>query len=118
MVDLSLDAVALVVAAVGGVYAVRAFLLLYRNQEMFRIQRGIWSPILYAGGFLVLDRLLHLGADLVPYTLPSDILDILHTLFVIVSLTLLSLGIFRYWGLQKEYEAKKSATGGRVAETA
>ncbi|MDG7018430.1 MAG: hypothetical protein JRN73_08785 [Nitrososphaerota archaeon] len=114
--DLLLDAVAIAFAAVGGVYALRSLLLLERNQELLKIQRRIWLPVLYAGGFLALDSVIHVAADLAAPTLPSDVLGIAHVLLLIASLAFLSLGIFRYWSTQKEYEAEKS--GGRATETA
>ena len=106
-VDLLLDGVAIAVAAVGGTYAIRTVLLLERNQEVLRVQRRIWLPILYAAGFLALDRVLHLSADLVPSVIPSDALDFIQVLLLIASLSLLSLGVYRYWKVQKEYDAEK-----------
>ena len=116
--DLLLDAVAIAVAAVGGVYALRSLLLLERNQELLKIQRRIWLPVLYAGGFLVLDRVLQISADLAPSVLSADVLGIAHVLLLIASLAFLSLGIFRYWSTQKEYEAEKTGSRARTAEPA
>lgn len=110
-VNLALDAVTIAVAAVGGFYAVRSLSLLNRNQDALKMQRGVWLPILYAGGPLVLDRVLAVAADLARSSVPSDALGIAHSLLTAASLALLSLGIFRYWRTQKEYEAEK--TGGR-----
>ena len=115
-VDLLLDGVAVAVAAVGGTYAIRTVLLLERNQEVLRVQRRIWLPILYAAGFLALDRVLHLSADLVPSVIPSDALDFIQVLLLIASLSLLSLGVYRYWKVQKEYDAEKFRD--RAKETA
>lgn len=115
-VDLLLDGVAIAVAAVGGTYAIRTLLLLERNQEVLRTQRRIWLPILYAAGFLALDRVLHLSADLVPSVIPSDALDFIQVLLLIASLSLLSLGVYRYWKVQKEYDAEKFRD--RAEETA
>ncbi|MDG6993112.1 MAG: hypothetical protein JRM76_07730 [Nitrososphaerota archaeon] len=115
-VDLLLDGVAIAVAAVGGTYAIRTVLLLERNQEVLRVQRRIWLPILYAAGFLALDRVLHLSADLVPSVIPSDALDFIQVLLLIASLSLLSLGVYRYWKVQKEYDAEKFRD--RAKETA
>ena len=115
-VDLLLDGVAIAVAAVGGTYAVRTLFLLERNQEVLMAQRKIWLPILYAAGFLALDRFLHLSADLVPSVIPSDALDFIQVLLLIASLSLLSLGVYRYWKVQKEYDTEKFRD--RAKETA
>ena len=115
-VDLLLDGVAIAVAAVGGTYAIRTLLLLERNQEVLRTQRRIWLPILYAAGFLALDRVLHLSADLVPSAIPADALDFIQVLLLIASLSLLSLGVYRYWKVQKEYDTEKFRV--RAKETA
>ncbi len=105
-IDLSLDAIALVIAVAGGVYAVRALLLLHRNKELLRLQRKIWLPILAGGGFVALEVLVHLAGDLAPAGISSDVLKIMFVLFLIVSLALLFLGIYRYWSYQKDYENK------------
>ena len=115
-VDLLLDGVAIAVAAVGGTYAIRTLLLLERNQEVLKTQHRIWLPVLYAAGFLALDRVLHLSADLVPSAIPADALDFIQVLLLIASLSLLSLGVYRYWRVQKEYDTEKFRV--RAKETA
>ena len=115
---LLLVAVAVAVAAVGGVYALKSLLLLNRNQEVLRIQRRIWLPILSVGGVLALDSVVHMAADLAPSTTSFDTLEITDHLLLVASLTLLSLGIFRYWSTQREYEAEKSGGRRQGTETA
>lgn len=115
-VHLFLDIVAVAVAMGGGAYAIRSLLLLNRNQELLRIQRRIWLPVLCAGGFLALDSVVRLAAYLAASTISSDVLDSLHALLLIASLAVLSLGIFRYWSTQNEYESEKS--GGQPTQSA
>jgi hypothetical protein len=117
-VDLVLDAAAIAVAAVGGFYAVRSLLLLERNQELLKIQRRLWLPVLYAGGFLVLDRVPQISADLAPSVLSADVLGFAHVLLLVASLAFLSLGIFRYRSTQNEHEAEKIGSRARTAEPA
>ena len=117
-VDLVLDAATIAVAAVVGFYALRSLRLLERNQGLLKIQRRLWLPVLYAGGFLVLDRVPQISADLAPSVLSADVLGFAHVLLLVASLAFLSLGIFRYWSTQNEYEAEKTGSRARTAEPA
>ena len=55
---------------------------------------------------------------MVPSSFSSAALRIADALTTTASLALFSLGIFRYWSMQKKYEAEKTGSRALTAETA
>lgn len=96
----------------GGFYALRTLKLLYGNPEMLRTQRRIWVPILVAGGFFSVGGILHTAE----HFFYSPDINLVSEFFIIAGLFLFVLSIFRYWSLQKAYDATKH-DGLRKVET-
>jgi len=78
---------------------------------MLKSQRRIWMPILVAGSFFTVSGAFHL-IEHVLFSIPE--IDLLSELALLAGLSLLTLSIFRYWRLQKEYNETKHKALGKI----
>ena len=106
LVHITSDAIAIIVVVVGGVFALRALRLLYKNAETLEAQRSLWIPILTAGGLFVGSTLADATGDFLsfasePFALLSIWLELLGFLF-------LTLAISRFYNMHKKYDKLKA----------
>jgi hypothetical protein len=96
-----------------GIYAIRSLRLLHGTPEVLKTQRCIWMPILIGGIFFTIGGILHFAEHIALFVYQpfEEISDLLYDIFIVIGYTLLTVSVFRYWRLQKEYnEAKHRAS--------
>jgi len=84
----------------GGFYALRALVVLYRNPEMLKTQRIIWLPILIGGAFFTGSGLLYFAEHV--YFSRSE-MELLHEIFTAIGFSSFVIGVVKYSRLQIEY---------------
>lgn len=84
----------------GGFYALRALIVLYKSPEMLKTQRKIWLPVLIGATFFTIGGILHLAEH---SFYPSPEIDLLHEIVVIIGLSFFVAGILQYSQLQINY---------------
>ena len=104
LLHLIMSAIFSFVAIFGGIYALRTLKMLYGTPEVLKSQRKIWVPILVAGSFFLTSGIFHITEQIFS---PIPEMNLVAELSFIAGLSLLALGIFRYWRLQKEYNETK-----------
>ena len=94
----------LLFGALGGFYALRTLIMLYKSPEMLRTQQRIWLPILVGIVFFTVGGFLHI-AEHSSYGSPE--IELLHEIFVVMGLAAFVIGVLRYSQLQMNYYSLK-----------
>jgi heme/copper-type cytochrome/quinol oxidase subunit 3 len=84
----------------GGFYALKTLIILYKSPEMLKTQRKIWLPILIGALFFTIGGILHL-AEHSFYQSPE--VDLLHEIVIIMGLSFFIASILQYSHLQINY---------------
>jgi len=88
----------------GGFYALKALMTLYRSPEMLRTQRAIWLPILIGGAFFTFSGPLHFAEHGIfsRFFSVSDVI-LLRDVLTLIGFSFIVIGVIRYSRLQLEY---------------
>jgi len=97
--------------ALGGYFALKTLMALYKSPEMLRSQRGIWLPILIGMVFFTMGGVIHL-AEHTFWMAPEA--NLFHEVVVVTGFSIITVGVLRYSSLQLEYHRLRSETIGKV----
>jgi len=84
----------------GGFYALRALIVLYKSPEMLKTQRNLWLPILIGAMLFTTGGILHLAEH---SFYPSPEIDLLHEIVVVMGVSFFIVSVMRYSQSQIDY---------------
>jgi hypothetical protein len=109
--------VEVVFGVLGGFYALKALMALYRSPEMLKTQRNIWLPILIGGVFFIVSGLFHFAKHSYFLSLDSSSeMNLLRDSSSVIGFSLLTIGIVRYSQLQIKYYRLKQEALQKISE--
>lgn len=85
---------------IGGFYALKTLVSLYKSPEMLKTQRKIWLPLLIGAAFFTTGGILHLAEH---SFYPNPVIDLLYDIFIATGFLFYVAGILQYSMLQIEY---------------
>jgi len=95
----------------GGFFALRTLIMLYKSSEMLKTQKGIWLPILISMLFFTIGGVLHIAEH---SFYPSPETDLLHEVVIVTGLFIFTVSVLKYSQLQRNYYRFKQKVSARV----
>jgi len=114
---LALGTISVFFGVLGGSYALRALIALYRSPEMLESQRAIWLPILIGGAFITISGPLHfMEHSAFSNVSPMYNIVLLRDILTLAGFSFIVVGVVQYSRIQIEYYKLKQKALQKISE--